>query len=357
MAIYELIQALIKGLVVFATDFLLPFMIMTFVLGTGLKIIIHFTVKREYWFSTEFNKRVHRFINKSDHKLEDQSFFILMRKLLEVTFYEVFEIRTIMKRRNPDAIMSVMDRIFFIQQGAARLVNDTLRQIRFLKYEREKPRLLDITKDVYGSNPCFNKLFGVIPLGSINDFLNVLPSLFIVGGIFGTFLGIMKALPELGAMNLTDAEASKLVMDTFLLKISFSMSTSIIGIVLSVSMTTLNTFLNTEKLYIAAIEKFEGNMSLIWDICDHNDLPVESKELDVSRDAIEVLGEDGIDRELRSGQRLFKNEKPVRGWWLEGSKNKKTKEEISSTPLVDSGRESYKNDSEDKPNEEPSDAA
>ena len=353
MSIYGFIQALINSLVVFATDLLLPFMLVSFVIGVTLKCFIHFTVKREYWFSAEFHKRVHRFINQTDYKKEDQSFFIIMRKLLEVTFYEVFEIRTIMKRRNPDAIMSVMDRIFFIQQGAARLVNDTLRQIRFLKYEREKPRLLDITKDVYGNNPCFNKLFGIIPLGSINDILNVMPSLFIVGGIFGTFLGIMKALPELGGMNLSDVEASKVVMDTFLLKISFSMSTSIIGIVLSVSMTIINTFLNTEKLYIAAVDKFEGNMSLLWDICDHNQLPIESESLNFNRDPIELLAEDGIVKHLNSSSGPFSNEKPARGWWLQGSSDK-SNESVPTVPTEEAIAEGqgpekdHENDIDDK---------
>ncbi len=67
-----------------------------------------------------------------------------------------------------------------------------------------------------------------------------MPSIFIVGGIFGTFLGIMKALPELTAMDITNAEASKLVIDVFLIKISFALST-ILGIVLSIVMSFMNT--------------------------------------------------------------------------------------------------------------------
>ena len=62
---------------------------------------------------------------------------------------------------------------------------------------------------MFENNPCFRKVFGYIPISVSNDFLAVLPGLFIVGGIFGTFLGIMKALPELGGMEVSDAKRPK----------------------------------------------------------------------------------------------------------------------------------------------------
>jgi len=331
MGAYQLVQALINGLVLFATDLLLPFMIATFCGGIILKVLIHYTVKREYWFGNEFHKRVHRYINQSEEVKSDLSFFVVMRRLLEVTFYEVFEMRTIMKRRDPDAVMAVMDRVFLIQQGSARFVNDVLRQVRFLKYEREKPRLLAISKDVFADNPCFSRILGVVPIASINSFLNILPSLFIVGGIFGTFLGIMKALPELSGMDLANVEASKLVMDNFLLKISFSMSTSIIGIVLSVSMTIVNTFLSTEKLFVSSVERFEGDMSLLWDLCENNHLPINYSELEEGRDPAEALAEEAISRELQIvNSKFFQLSRPVRGWWL------KSKAESPDGPVRES---------------------
>lgn len=322
MGLQELIQQMIDGLVAFSTDLLLPFMALTFLFGVSMRCLIWWTLRREYWFAEEFQKRVLRFINSADDDKE-LSFYVVTKRLLEITFYEAFEIRSIMKRRNPDAIMTWADRLFLIQQGAAKIVNDTLKQIRYIKYDREKPRFLEISKTVFQNNPCFNKVFGIIPISAFNEFLNILPNLFIVGGIFGTFLGIMKALPELGGMDLADVENSRVVMDTFLLKISFSMSTSIIGIVLSVSMTFMNTFLNAEKLFINTVEGFDNNLSILWTRCSHNTLPKNIEDFDENRDPIEVLAEDVVTRELQVETGFVHLKKPIQGWWLKDKKEQR----------------------------------
>ena len=63
-----------------------------------------------------------------------------------------------------------------------------------------------MTKNVFDNNPNFKKVMGVFPVQASHDVLNILPGIFIIGGIFGTFLGIMAALPELANMELSDVE-------------------------------------------------------------------------------------------------------------------------------------------------------
>ncbi|MCB9091608.1 MAG: hypothetical protein H6621_08760 [Halobacteriovoraceae bacterium] len=339
-----LLQNFVESLVTFATDILMPLMGLLFVFAITMRILIYLTIKREDWFSKEFTKRIERFISSTDDDTK-LSFYVVVKRLLEITFYEVFEVRTIMKRRDPDAIMSVIDRAFLVQPGVAMVIHNTLKQIRFLKYNREKPRLLEISKDVYQNNPCFSKVFGVVPIGAFNHFLNILPNLFIVGGIFGTFLGIMKALPELGGMNLNDIEGSKVIMDTFLLKISFSMSTSIVGIVLSVSMTFLNTFFGSEKMFIETVERYENSLSILWDRCSNNMLPKDIENFDENRDPIEVLAEDVISRELQVDQKFIHLKKPIRGWWL--GKSRKTAE-TPQQPKKESPKKSQAKPMEEK---------
>ena len=309
------IQKIVDFLVVFATDFLLPVMSVVFFLGVIARALIWWTVKREYWFAVELEKRIQRYINNVD-EAEDISFFIVSKRLLEITFYELFEVRSIMKRRNPDVVMSWMDRVFLVQQGCARTVNDILRKIRYFKFDGDTPKFLELTKNVLQNNPCFNRIFGIIPMSGLNDLLNILPNLFIVGGIFGTFLGIMKALPELGGMDLTDAENSKMIMDTFLLKISFSMSTSIMGIVLSVSMTFINTFLSAEKQFVMTVENLTESLNTLWSISSHNQLPNGKKDLNTEEDPLLVLAEDVISKELNVKPGFVKLTKPIQGWWL-----------------------------------------
>ena len=310
----DLVQKMVDGVVVFATDLLMPTMVVFFLGAIVLRVLTWYTVKREYWFSHEFSKRVRKFMELRDDKSE-QSFYIICKRLMEITYYELFEVRAIMKRRNPDAIMTVADRIFLVQQGAARIVTDTLKQIKYLKYNNDRPKFIDISNNVHANNPCFNRVFGLIPVNVSNDFLNTVPGLFIVGGIFGTFLGIMKALPELGGMNLSDVEGSKLIMDNFLLKISFSMSTSIVGIIFSVGMGLANTFFSSEKVYMNAVEKFERELDLLWNISSSNKMPTEVHNFEAERDPIEVLAEDLISKELNVEVGFVTLARPISKWW------------------------------------------
>jgi hypothetical protein len=293
----ELVQGLVELLVNFATSLLLPSMLVVFTLGVLFRALIYFTIQREMWFANEFQRRVEKFMN-THHDESEVSFFIAVKRMLEKTFYEAFIVRAVMKRRRPDYVMSIADRLFLIQQGAAFLVRDTLKQIKFLRKDKSQPKLLEISKSVLQNNPCFSRVFGIIPINVFNDMLNILPGLFIVGGIFGTFLGIMKALPELSGMDLEDIEGTKLVMDTFLLKISFSMSTSIIGIVLSVSMNVINTFLHPEKLFMEIVEKYENSLDVLWNRATSNEWSEDLADFDEHRDPLEALAEDSLAQEL-----------------------------------------------------------
>lgn len=315
----DLVQTIVDGVVVFATDLLMPAMALFFLAATSMRFLIYYTVKREDWFSREFSKRVRKFMEARDDRAE-QSFYVICKRLLEITYYEVFEVRAILKRRNPDAIMTVTDRVFLVQQGSARMVSDILKQVKYLKWG-ERPKFLEISNTVLRNNPCFNKVFGLYPVAVFNDFLNMVPGLFIVGGIFGTFLGIMKALPELGGMNLSDVEGSKIIMDNFLLKISFSMSTSIIGIMLSVGMSFVNTFFSCEKVYMGTVERLENEFDTLWNMSSSNRLPEDISSFEAERDPIEVLSEDLIAKELSVEVGFVQIVRPISRWWGKMGRN------------------------------------
>ena len=285
-------------LITLAKSVIMPAMFLMFTGCVFLRILIYFTVKREEAFAIEFEKRTNHFLQEDDHKVQ-RSFFVVTKRLLEKTFYEMFEIRSVMKRRKMDYVLTPGDRIFLIQQGSAYLVRDTLREIKYLKFE-ETPPVEDISKTVFGSNPCFTRIFGIIPVAPFNDMLNIIPGLFIVAGIFGTFLGIMQALPELGSMDIRDPESTKLVMDMFLAKIAFSMSTSTVGILLSVTTTVFNNFVSPERLFVRIIHRYQRTLYRLWSRSDSNALPEHIQNFDEHRDPKEALAELAVQKELRS---------------------------------------------------------
>lgn len=294
-----LIQSLIAHFVEIARFVHFPVMFAALFFGLTLRSLIYYTVNRHSWFAQEFEKRVGRFLQKEmGHKSHNVSFYVISKKLLEKTFYETFESREKMHRRRPDKMMLLSDRVFLIKQGCAWFVHDILRQIRFLKYGTQPPKLINITKNTFVKNPAFNKIFGIIPIGGTNDFLSILPGLFVIGGIFGTFLGVMKGLPELSGMDLNDPEKTKLIMDQFLTHVAMSMGASVVGIFFSVIMTLLNVFLSPERAYSDIVDRFENALDLLWNYAHSNEVPTDIKGFDEHRDPQEALAEAALTTEL-----------------------------------------------------------
>jgi len=300
---------------------LYPLMFLTFGTAVVLKLLVVYTIKRQRWFAKEFEKRLLKYLDHTEQN-EHQSFYLTTKKLLEKTYYEVFEVRGIMQRRNLDYVSSPIDRLFAIQHGCARFVKDTLKEIRFLKFNKETPRFLEISKTVVSGNAAFSKLFGWIPLGPLNDLLNLLPGLFIIAGIFGTFLGIMQGLPELGNLDLKNPDASKIVMDTFLLKISYSIASSITGIFFSVILSILFSLSQAEKTFVKLVDTYDRCLTRIWESSDNNNVPSNIEAFDEHKDPLEALAQMAVDKEFNSSKwskRL--NDKSYEG--NEGDRNKK----------------------------------
>jgi len=265
----ESIVNLINAVVVYATDYLMPLLLFGFVLAVVMRLLITVTVRRQKRFVKEFCKRVHQDIAASPEP--KGSFYNHVKRALTRTYFETFELRARYKRRNEDHIMSVGDRVFLIQDGILRLIDDFLQHIRYLRKGHGQPDFHEISNSVFGANPVFNRVLGIFSMSRTNDVLNILPSIFIVGGIFGTFLGIMRALPELTAMDITNAEASKVVIDNFLIKISFALSTSILGIVLSIIMSFMNTLLSPTNTYVEIVDAFNSASEIMWNKSENNE--------------------------------------------------------------------------------------
>ncbi len=281
-----------------------PLMAGAFVLGATFRYLIYHTVKRHEWFGREFERRTSQFLTEEmDHKSDNASFYVITKRLLERTYYEVFEKRENARRAKPDKMMLLSDRVFLIKMGCAWLVHDILKQIRFLKYGSQPPKLINITRNTFSKNPAFNRVFGIVPSVALNDLLNILPGLFVIGGIFGTFLGVMKGLPELGGMDLSDPEKTKAIMDRFLVEISVSMGASITGIFLSVLMTLVNTAFSPERLFVDIIDRFENSLDLLWNYSHSNEVPMGLRQFDENQDPIEALASAALNQELDRSRR------------------------------------------------------
>lgn len=294
---HEAAHSLVTGLLAILGDSLYPLMFATFGAAVILKGLAAYTVRRQQWFAREFEKRIIKYLDNKDPHRKD-SFYVTTKRLLERTYYETYEVRGIMQRRNLDYISSPMDRLFAIQHGCARFVKDTLKEIRYLKNDKDSPRFHEISKTVISGNPAFGKLFGWIPLGPLNDLLNLLPGLFIIAGIFGTFLGIMQGLPELGNLDLKDPESSKLVMDTFLLKISYSIAASVSGIFFSVLLSVMYSLAQVEKTFVRIVDTYDRCLERLWESSENNVVPLDIAAFDEHKDPLDALAQLAVEKEV-----------------------------------------------------------
>ncbi len=271
-----------------AAELVIPLMGATFVVGVLTRILIWYVARSEHKFAIEFEKRVRRYVAESyaNESIRVSSFHRITRQILEHTFHECFELRDKYKRRNFDHISSLTDRVFLIEEGVARLMSDTLKQTRYLKRENQDIKMVELTKSVFDTNPFFNRLLGAFPVSLLNELINILPGLFIIGGIFGTFLGIAKGLPELRDMDLQKIEETKRTMGMFLEGISMAMIKSILGIFLSVSMSLINTVLAPEGIFYNLINRYSAALDTLWNETTTN-------EYDKSEIEVDALYEDG----------------------------------------------------------------
>jgi hypothetical protein len=260
----------------------MPIMLAAFTAGVFVRVLMYYYAKAQNNFTLEFEKRVRANLEltSSDPMLRPQSFQIFVSDMLELTYFECFELKTKKEGKRADHASGLADRLFLIKDGCKRIMGDTKRMIRYLRKDATPyTRLMEITKSVFDTNPYFNKMVGLLPVGLMHELTNILPGLFIVGGIFGTFLNISKGLPELGNIDLTHPDEAKQIMDLFLISVSQSMVKSIVGIFLSVVMSLVNTFFAPDQIYYGALNRFAGVLDTSWNETVTNDAPVADSDV------------------------------------------------------------------------------
>lgn len=126
------------------------------------------------------------------------------------------------------------------------------------------PNFNELTDRILEQDDNWNKLMHFFPIGPISRLIDVLPGLFVVFGIFGTFIGISMALPKIAEMDFNNLEASGAILTQFVLSVTYAMKTSIAGILFSVVMTLLNTVAPVTGIRNKTYKKISNCFENIW---------------------------------------------------------------------------------------------
>jgi hypothetical protein len=103
-------------------------------------------------------------------------------------------------------------------------------------------------------------------------------------------------------MDMNDPEKTKAIMDTFLIDVAGSMGSSVTGIVLSVSMTVINTLFNPERLFGDIVDRFENSLDLLWNYSHSNEVPHGLKQFNENEDPVEALASASLAQQLEKTQ-------------------------------------------------------
>lgn len=126
------------------------------------------------------------------------------------------------------------------------------------------PNYPEIADRILEKDDNYNKLFGFLPIAPVSRLINVLPGLFVVFGIFGTFIGISMALPEIAKMDFNNLDSAGEILTSFVLSVTYAMKTSIAGILYSLIMTVLNTVAPIKALRDKTDKQFSSCLENIW---------------------------------------------------------------------------------------------
>lgn len=134
-----------------------------------------------------------------------------------------------------------------------------------------RPDFQDITDRVLGMDTHWTTLLG-LPFSMVSRILDVLPGLFVVGGIFGTFVAIAHALPMVGKIDIAKIAESAPVLTAFIDAVAVSMRCSITGILCSMVMTLLNALFPLTASRETVQVELERAMESIWNRIHGNEL-------------------------------------------------------------------------------------
>lgn len=126
------------------------------------------------------------------------------------------------------------------------------------------PNYHELTSRILDKDDNWNRLLGIFPIAPISRLNDVLPGLFVVFGIFGTFIGIAMALPEIAKIDFNNLESSGGILTNFVLSVTFAMKTSIAGIMFSLIMTLLNTLAPVRAQRQRTFKKLANCFETMW---------------------------------------------------------------------------------------------
>lgn len=131
-------------------------------------------------------------------------------------------------------------------------------------HHQTPPNFTELTHRIMSQDPHWTRIMKHFPIDGVSRMIDILPGLFIVLGVFGTFIGISMALPEIAKIDFNDLDGSAVTLNNFVLSVTYAMKTSIAGIFFSLVLTVLNTLYPIKQTRARVFKKVETSLQMLW---------------------------------------------------------------------------------------------
>lgn len=245
----------------FFGDYLIEFMTFMVFGALGLRLVIFKNSRNDEAYFSQFTRELNAMVDYDKEKGVDTS---------DPESY----LTNILGRVNS----RLPDRILRSNDSKRRLQSQTLKDYVGSKHgliasiqsessvfnSKVPPNWSQLTERIMNEDQGWTKVFGVIDIGIITRVLDMLPSMFIIFGVFGTFIGISLALPEIAKIDFSNLQTSGETLTQFVVNVTFAMKTSVAGIAFSIVLTVLNTIFPSEEMRERTFDKVETSLQILW---------------------------------------------------------------------------------------------
>ncbi len=291
--------------------YLIEIMAVTCFLALFLRVLAHRSNRGNQAYFNSFSRSVIKHLEEEETKdtfVDDVDIWLegLLNKVKE--FLPDRSLR--FKRQSGDR----SERLIDYTDGKQSIIIAMKQQADALK-SPNIPNCAELADRVLNQDTKWRTILGFVPVDVLNRGLDVLPNLFVIGGIFGTFVGITGSLPLIAGIDITNLAEAGPTLNKFVASVAYSMNTSIAGILFSVTMTLMTALFPLTTIRDEVAKNFERSIEFMWYRIHGNKLSHAERQVihslsQLNVDLVKVLSE--IRDDLRSEKEGTQSERKLR---------------------------------------------
>ncbi|MCW8956444.1 MAG: hypothetical protein OQL09_06145 [Gammaproteobacteria bacterium] len=252
-------------LLILSSSYLIEVMLMVLLVALGLRFLAHRSSKSDQLYYSTFIREIEKRVERDDiAKVQVANIEEYVEGLLDDVSTNLPS-RGVRVKNNNDAESSARKKVSVREYaGGSQSIIHSLKSETNAFKTKQKPNFEQLSHRVMSKDEHWVKLHGMFQLDSVIRMIDVLPGIFIVIGIFGTFVGITNALPSIATIDFNNISNSSSVLSVFVKDVSFAMHTSIAGIAFSLLISLLNTLFPISSMRDSISRGVEDCLEYLW---------------------------------------------------------------------------------------------